>query len=161
MKGIECCAVDPGGVKTNIFNESNSFNNSIKIFVDIFFATPEDGAKTIVHAATAEFANSSVQKKKNDEIGNYHYFARGGFATPFITSFDVASVSGYFSRTARHIYMLTVLIHSMMDYPIRYFTSGFIFGKTREVKSAKRSYDMKIAETLWEETEKYFPFLKK
>jgi NAD(P)-dependent dehydrogenase (short-subunit alcohol dehydrogenase family) len=58
-KGVQCCAADPGGVKTEIWGHHWILRSPpVSMYVNTFFAPPEDGAKSIEYAATADWVTS-------------------------------------------------------------------------------------------------------
>jgi hypothetical protein len=51
--GVGSCAVDPGGVVTNIWQNTRFDSLPLSWFINTLYAPPADGAIAVVHAATA------------------------------------------------------------------------------------------------------------
>jgi WW domain-containing oxidoreductase len=64
-RGVQSCAVDPGGVASNIW-QGKFAQPPLSWFVDHFYAPPSDGAAAVVHAASAAWeADAPAARRVN------------------------------------------------------------------------------------------------
>jgi len=116
--GIENCAVDPGGVKSDIWNkqaEKLVHGGPIRWMIKAFYAPVEDGCSAVVHAATMDWAKDKRSVRPEEDL---RFYARGMFASPLVTW----APSGGGRGLSRAFWSLAFLIASLCDYPMRFFT---------------------------------------
>lgn len=145
--GLQSCAVDPGGVASNIWKNSAFSRAPLSWVIGNLYAPPIDGAAAVVYAATVDWEDDReegkrvnrkryvVDRKKNrltlnsgdngtggvtaelnlaqpsgcmfdmdrpdEDSRDFRYYARGMFASPFITNtgnlFQRRTISKYLS----------------------------------------------------------------
>lgn len=63
--GVVSCAVDPGGVASSIWNQSNAFSTGpIGWIIRWLYAPPSDGATAVIHAATCNWDDDFPESAK-------------------------------------------------------------------------------------------------
>ncbi|EFJ45448.1 hypothetical protein VOLCADRAFT_94320 [Volvox carteri f. nagariensis] len=151
--GVQSCAVDPGGVRTSIWDEVPALAHPpAKWVIEALYAPPADGAEVLVAAATLPWERDRVPHVLSP-AQDLRYYARGAFTSPLMTLIDGAW------RDWSHVvkpalYGSSVVLHSLLDYPIRHFSGGRMFNQTMAVRSARQTYDMYVAAELWSYSEK-------
>ncbi|CAG9464931.1 unnamed protein product [Pedinophyceae sp. YPF-701] len=152
-RGVQSCAVDPGGVRTNIWSTRESLSKGpIKAVINACYAPPADGAQAVIHAATCDWdadaptGRHAVAGPEND----LRYYARGTFAWPATTSVPGAGSRGILGAVMGGVQAWSILNMSLVDWPLRAATGGRVAGTTKAVRSAKITYDERLAKELWD-----------
>lgn len=135
---LDCCCVDPGGVKTKIFETTPFGHPPLSWYINTFCSSPEDSALTLVDAVAWE-------EKKGKSL----FFARGSFAWPLITRYYGYS-PGFLGECFNILYCFGALLQTTLDYPMR-----MTFGQqqTKPVPPVGCSWNKEKCEALWKETE--------
>ncbi|KAL2609646.1 hypothetical protein R1flu_028219 [Riccia fluitans] len=131
-KGIESSAVDPGSVSSDIFRADSS---PVRLVVKAFYAPTWDGAKIVLHAATAPYASDKKDSKP------FRFFARGAFASPVITATPPALLS--------YPQAVVMALASIIDWPVRRLSGRTLWSEVKEVPAHKQAYDRELSKQLW------------
>ncbi|PNH04950.1 WW domain-containing oxidoreductase [Tetrabaena socialis] len=146
--GVESCAVDPGGVRTAIWDEVPALAHPPASWViEALYAPPADGAEVLVTAATLPWDEDRAPEVL-DPRHDLRYYARGAFASPALTLVDGAW-RHWLGFVRPSLYGAAVVLHSFADYPARHWSGGRIFNQTVPVRSALQTYDTHLAAALW------------
>lgn len=154
--GVDCHAVDPGAVNTGIFSGSVWSMFPFNKLLGVCYATPEDGSQAVVYASTVKslvpIARRPAEIEVDTQCNDIHgvFFARGLFASSFVT--HPWELKGLLTYLAVFSQKLTMVIFSLMDYPIRKFSGNRLQSSTRSVPSSKLSYNTRLALQLWNAT---------
>lgn len=140
---IDCCNVDPGAVRTKIFDSIVDSIPFSQWMINMFFADPFEAASTTIHAIDASIEPHSCP-----------FYARGMFALSWITSYRVNRTS-FLNRCVDAVFSLSFLFLSMIDEPLRHAFRSPLFHKTNSVPPSPASLDKNFAKLLWEATEAF------
>lgn len=158
---VQSCAVDPGGVASNIWKGSIMETNPLlRWVITNIYAPPSDGATAVVHAATVDW---NVDRKPDKALLVLHphkdhghsedlrFYARGLFASPLVTrTRGVPQNRSCIPDRIRELaWGASTVVHSLLDWPIRKLTHMKVGSKTVIVPSAPLSYDKDVAASLW------------
>eukprot|EP00891_Asterochloris_glomerata_P003244 jgi/Astpho2/3244/Aster-05765 len=148
--GVQACAVDPGGVNSNIWQNSIFAKPPLKWLLGAVFAPNSDAAKVVVHAATDPWQppRASADGNGKEDRSRFRFYARGTFTSPVITSFRYDS--GLVGKAKFQILSIPVAILSALDYPLRWMSGGLLASRPRLVKSSPHSYNAELAAKLWD-----------
>ncbi|GLC39347.1 hypothetical protein PLESTB_000894800 [Pleodorina starrii] len=151
--GVQSCAVDPGGVRTSIWDEVPALAvPPAKWVIETLYAPPEDGAEVLVSAATRPWEQDRAPHVLAPSQ-DLRYYARGAFASPLLTLVDGAW-RHWLGFVKPSLYGTAMLLQSLADYPLRRFSGGRVFNQTVPVRSAVQTYDTHLAAALWSYSEK-------
>ncbi|KAG2427863.1 hypothetical protein HXX76_012183 [Chlamydomonas incerta] len=146
--GIQSCAVDPGGVRTSIWDEVPALAvPPAKWVIEALYAPPADGAAVLVEAATRPW-DQDLSPRVPAPAADLRFYARGSFASPALTLVE-APWRVWWRVAAPSLYGTTVVAHSLADYPVRRWSGGRLFNATMPVRSAAQTYDGALAAALW------------
>ncbi|KAL4419578.1 hypothetical protein ABPG77_003604 [Micractinium sp. CCAP 211/92] len=177
--GVQSCAVDPGGVASNIWTGSSFSRPPLSWVIGNLYAPPSDGAAAVVHAASvpwsqeregaaainARWAPAATQGSRSGGVGgrlqgraarsrlDLRFYARGLFASPAVTSWRGTPQdpsAGLLDRLRGALWGGTTIVASLLDFPLRRITGGRLNSGTRPVPSAPLSYDASLAAQLWD-----------
>lgn len=151
--GVVTCAVDPGGVKSGIWKGGAMSRPPLKYFVDAFYAPSNDGASVVIHAATVPW---NEDRKQEEEIGgpeDLRFYARGLFASPTITHTLGSPEQGILLLppvVKRLAWGLNAVVHSALDWPVRWISGKRLGSKTKLVPANPIAYDRDLSRAVWE-----------
>ncbi|KAL4459097.1 hypothetical protein ABPG75_013962 [Micractinium tetrahymenae] len=175
--GVQSCAVDPGGVASNIWTGSVFSRPPLSWFIGNLYAPPSDGAAAVVHAASVPWGqerkaaaaiNARWMGTDSSSNGSSHgrrrrhaahaapdlrFYARGLFASPAVTSWRGTPqdpAPGLLDRVRGALWGGTAVVASLLDYPLRRITGGRLNSGTRPAPSAPLSYNAGLAAQLWD-----------
>ena len=138
---IDCCCVDPGAVRTKIFDNIFLGRPPFRWCIDACYTPPEDAALTILDAI-----------KSQPSTKESPFFARGLFATQWVTQYR-----GYrddvMGRIRHAAFLSRCLLASLLDHPLRCVFDAEIFHETRAVPPLACSLDREQCRDLWTCTE--------
>ncbi|GIL92709.1 hypothetical protein Vretimale_19417 [Volvox reticuliferus] len=153
--GVTSCAADPGGVKSNIWDKSPRFKQSIeRTFINACYSPPVDGAKCVIHAATVPWEKDRKVVDGNPVMPTYdlRYYSRGLFCSPLLCKLD--GYRGKAFGTAQNIkgtiWGISTVVISLLDWPLRKISGGLLARTCKPVRSATQTYDTKLASELWD-----------
>ena len=121
--------------------------------VNACYSPPEDGAKSLIHAATVPWEKEQRKGKDGKAVAlseDLRYYARGLFCSPMICNLQGVRGKSFMQNVEGTLWGITSLFTSLLDYPLRAMTGGMLFSTTKPVRSSHASYDKKIARELWE-----------
>lgn len=167
--GIQSCAVDPGGVSTNIWQNSAFDKPPLSYFIRNLYAPPSDGAAAVVHAATVPWilehkaaaditrrwaggSSGGVRRRKAAQtLPDLRFYARGLFASPAVTSWrGTVEPSTLADQLRSYLWGGVTVVHSLLDWPLRNLSGGWLAAETRPVPAAPLAYDAALAAQLWD-----------
>eukprot|EP00850_Spirogloea_muscicola_P016140 SM000129S26127 [mRNA] locus=s129:86932:88652:+ [translate_table: standard] len=135
-RNIEAFAVDPGAVLSDIWRNSKFSRPPWKWLAQSTFSPTWDGAIPVIHAAMGDTSNAASDRKYSAV-----FFARGTFAWPIFTLPPPGILK----------YLLPVTgVFYLLDWPLRRLSQGRWLSKVRSVRSSPNSYNVKLAQELWE-----------
>eukprot|EP00850_Spirogloea_muscicola_P014149 SM000099S25255 [mRNA] locus=s99:435087:437403:- [translate_table: standard] len=135
-RNIEAFAVDPGAVLSDIWRNSKYSRPPWKWLAQSTFSPTWDGAIPVIHAAMGDTSNAASDRK-NTAV----FFARGAFAWPIFTLPPPGILK----------YLLPVTgVFYLLDWPLRRLSQGRLLSRVRSVRSSPISYNVKLAQELWE-----------
>ena len=142
-------AVDPGGVRTGIWDKHKNFPWFAKRVVEWCYAPAEDAAKLVAFAATQKLPEGAMGNGNQDPT--LRLLARGAFAWPPVTlsPWQGGQERGWTQRTYAAVVLLPL---SLLDQPLRFFWPSFM-SNAKAVCAAPAAYDRGLAEDLWEASE--------
>ncbi|KXZ49862.1 hypothetical protein GPECTOR_19g313 [Gonium pectorale] len=151
--GVQSCAMDPGGVRTAIWDEVPALAvPPARWVIEALYAPPVDGAEVLVAAAATDW-DADVAPHVQSPASDLRYYARGAFASPLLSCVD-----GAWRHWVRFVkpalYGTSMFVHSFLDYPVRHWTGGRLFSRKVPVASARQTYDARLAAALWSYSEK-------
>lgn len=176
-RGVRSSAVDPGAVYSNLWDNDAFFGSPpMKALLSATYAPPEDGAATVVVASIAPFhavarratmggkkksavdaAADAASAASDDDDARLRFYARGLFATAFVTrcapgdAREATTATGRAAWFARYAaWGALTLACSLADWPARRITGGRAAGIVAEVPSSPESYDVDTARELWD-----------
>lgn len=162
LDNVHSCAVDPGGVKSQIWQGSGVFSRPpVSTVINALYAPNEDGALPVVHAATVVWgadapgaAAVNAARGAGGEGDGARFYARGAFGWPGVTSLrgEVHRKRDWTlgERVRATAFNVSALVHSSLDWPLRWATGGRLAGATVPVRAAPAAYDETVAARLWE-----------
>ncbi|MEW5298527.1 MAG: hypothetical protein WDW36_001641 [Sanguina aurantia] len=146
--GVQSVSLDPGGVRTAIWKDSVFDKQPLKAVIEFTYAPPEDAAVTVAHAATVAWEKvmcSLACPPAND----LRFYARGLFASPLVTRID-GSWTSWWATVAAAAYGVNLVVHSLLDFPLRSLSGGRLASRVVPVKSSPQTYDKVLAARLWD-----------
>lgn len=163
--GVQSCAVDPGGVASNIWKRSVFESPQLSWLLHLY-APPSDGATAVVHAATVPWgsergaaARLAAQRRAAPAAGSnglsfepeddLRFYARGLFASPPMTAIDATPGRGLHGALSKALWVASAGVLSVMDWPARRLSGGRLAAHTTCVPSSPTSYDAELAARLW------------
>ncbi|KAG2492105.1 hypothetical protein HYH03_009596 [Edaphochlamys debaryana] len=151
--GVTACAVDPGGVRTSIWDEVPALAAPpARWVIEALYAPPSDGAEILVEAATRPWEQDLAPHVTNPR-SDLRYYARGAFASPALALID-APWRVWYRVVKPSLYGTSVILHSLLDYPVRHWSGGRAFNRVVPVRSSTQTYDSHLAAALWAYSEK-------
>mmetsp|Transcript_24448 Transcript_24448/g.53399 ORF Transcript_24448/g.53399 Transcript_24448/m.53399 type:complete len:355 (+) Transcript_24448:113-1177(+) len=155
--GVQSVVADPGGVRSSIWDKTPIFKKGFaRTLIDMCYSPPEDGCQSVVHAATVPWDKERkvVHGRPALPAEDLRYYSRGLFNHPFLTNGNGyrGKEVGLVQKVVGTIWGVNTLLCGFFDYPLRKLTGGALFSTTKPVRSAKQSYDTKLAEELWNES---------
>lgn len=147
---LETVAVDPGGVRTGIWDKHKNFPWFAKRVVEWCYSPADDAAKLVAFAATQTLPHGAQGNGNQDQ--RLRLLARGAFAWPAVTRcpWQGGQEKGW---TQRAYAALVLLPLSLLDQPLRCVWPAFM-SHPKAVCAAPAAYDRALAEDLWEASEK-------
>ncbi|PSC74044.1 short-chain dehydrogenase [Micractinium conductrix] len=164
-QGVQSCAVDPGGVASNIWSNSAFARPPLSWVIGNLYAPPSDGAAAVVHAAsvpwgrerraaaaiTAKWGGAATPSARAQALPDLRFYARGLFASPAVTSWrGVPRRRDTLDKIRSRLWGLTALAASLLDWPLRNLSGGRLLSTTRVVPAAPLAYDANLAAQLWD-----------
>ncbi|KAL4459095.1 hypothetical protein ABPG75_013960 [Micractinium tetrahymenae] len=153
--GVQSCAVDPGGVASNIWTGS--------VFSRPPLSVPWSQERKVAAAINARrtgtdsSSNGSSHGRRRRHAAHaapdLRFYARGLFASPAVTSWRGTPqdpAPGLLDRVRGALWGGTAVVASLLDHPLRRITGGRLNSSTRPVPSAPLSYDASLAAQLWD-----------
>lgn len=153
-KGVQSVVADPGGVRSGMWDKSPMFKKGLyRTIIDACYSPPEDGAQSLIHAATVPWEK---ERRVTPAAEDLRYYSRGLFCHPMVTNLQGlrGKHQGVMQNIEGYIWSINSVIISLLDWPLRRLSGGNLFSKTVPVRSSKSSYDKKAARELWEASAK-------
>jgi WW domain-containing oxidoreductase len=152
--GVQSCALDPGGVKSNIWRKSLFAKPPLKWVLDFFYSPTSDAAKVVLSAATQPWQPHAAQQTGAQQQGSrkrppyLRFYARGMFASPLVYNFSPQP--GWVGKLKSAAWGSSAVVHSLLDHPIRLLSRGLLASKAMLVPSSPVSASEALAKELWE-----------
>ncbi|PSC75141.1 Retinol dehydrogenase 12 isoform B [Micractinium conductrix] len=165
--GVQSCALDPGGVASDVWRHANKLTQAATAAL---YAPPEGGAEIVLHAAVAPWSGAG------DRVGDggrgelrpeedLRLYTPPMFASPIVSWYGPKAEQGPLGRAIlrwfglpfgtpwaaakQGAWLLASLLASVTDWPLRRSDIGAFQG-ARLAPASPLSYDARLAAVLWD-----------